>query len=130
MPFPARGGNRCMAGRNNTHMEESVNKWIGGLLQFAGAILFVAAGAEEEILLFPAAASQLAGIALWSRSRKPDRALPRPETEALDARLARIEEVLTGVQADTVRLREGRDFMDELYAGKPGQSRELTGRED
>lgn len=107
-----------------------MNRWIGGFLQLAAALLFFAAGAEDEILLVPAAASQLAGLALWSRTRKPDLALPGPETEALDGRLARIEEVLAGVQADTVRLRESRDFMDELYAGKPGQAREVSGRQD
>lgn len=104
-----------------------MNKWIGGALQIMAAFLFVLAGAEEEVLVLPAAISQLAGLAIWSRSRKSEPALPKPEAEALDARLARMEDVLMGVQTDVEKLRETRDFMEELYAAKP---RELRGRAD
>lgn len=107
-----------------------MNKWIGGALQIVGAFLFFAAGAEEEVLFLPAAIAQLSGLAIWSRSRKAPRELPTPETKSLDARLQRIEEVLAGVQEDTVRLRESRDFIDELYAGKAQGDRALPGRSD
>jgi hypothetical protein len=107
-----------------------MNKWIGGALQIVGAFLFFAAGAEEEVLFLPAAIAQLSGLAVWSRGWKSAPSLPRPETEALDARLARIEEVLASVQDDTVRLRERGDFMDELYAEKEPRPREIGRQTD
>lgn len=100
-----------------------MNKWIGGALQVVGAFLFFAAGAENEVLFLPAAIAQLSGLVLWSRAPKAAPQLPEPDATALDSRLARIEEVLSGVQEDTVKLRETRDFMDELYAVRTAQSR-------
>lgn len=108
-----------------------MDKWIAGFLQVGAATLFVFAGTLEAVpLLFPAAAAQLAGLALWGRHRASGPELPKPAEPALDARLARIEEVLGSVQTDTEQLREGRDFMEELYAQKAEQSRALPGRVD
>jgi hypothetical protein len=103
-----------------------MNRWIGGLLQLIGASLFVAAGAEGEVvLLVPAAASALAGLALWGKATPPQ--LPPPESRTLDERLARMEDVITGVQTDVAALRESRDFMDELYSGKSQGRRQIPG---
>lgn len=95
-----------------------MNRLIGVVLQVMGAVLFVMAGAEWPPLVVPAAISALSGLILWARRPAPAApALPQPDP-ALEERLARIEERLIGVHDDTQRLREARDFMDELYAGK------------
>lgn len=101
-----------------------MNRWIGGLLQLVGASLFVAAGAEGEVvLLVPAAASALAGLGLWGKSSPPQ--LPPPDTRGIDERLARMEDALTGVQSDVTVLREAREFMDELYSARTPGARQI-----
>lgn len=95
-----------------------INRLIGLVLQVMGAVLFVMAGAEWPPMIIPAAISSLSGLALWARrGAAAPPPLPPPDP-ALEERLARIEERLISVQDDTQRLREGREFMDELYAGR------------
>ena len=95
-----------------------MNRLIGMILQVMGAVLFVVAGAEWPPLIIPAAISSLSGLALWTRRSGPAAPLLPPPDPALEERLARIEERLIGVHEDTQRLREAREFMDDLYAGQ------------
>lgn len=95
-----------------------MNKWIALVLQVLAAFLFIGAGAEEEVLVIPAAITQLASLILLLQRPDRRRALPDAQAEALGQRLARMEEVLIGVQADVANLRDGREFMDELYGAK------------
>ncbi|HEX6926722.1 MAG TPA: hypothetical protein VF167_14975 [Longimicrobiaceae bacterium] len=102
-----------------------MNKWIALVLQVLAAFLFIGAGAEEEILVIPAAITQVASLILLSQRPNRRRALPEPQEEALVQRLARMEEVLIGVQADVANLRDGREFMEELYGVKTARARSL-----
>lgn len=95
-----------------------MNRFIGAVLQVTGAVLFVVAGAEWPPLIVPAAISSLSGLALWARRGHPAAPPLPPSDPAVEERLARIEERLIGIQEDTQRLREAREFMDELYAGR------------
>lgn len=95
-----------------------MDRLIGVVLQLMGAVLFVLAGAEWPPMIIPAAISSLSGLILWARHRAPAPPPPLPADPAVEERLARIEERLIAVQDDTQRLRESREFMDELYAGR------------
>ena len=95
-----------------------MNRLIGGILQVMGAALFIGAGAAEPVLMIPAAVSSLSGLVLWGRRSRPAATPLPPPDPVVEERLARIEERLIGVHDDTQRLREAREFMDELYAGR------------
>lgn len=92
-----------------------MNKWIAGVLQVLAAPLFVAAGAEDEALIFPAAITQLTSLALLHRRPKRRESLPELQDETLRERLDRMEHGLLGLQADVGNLRDSREFMEELY---------------
>jgi hypothetical protein len=100
---------------------------IGGLLQVVSAGLFIAAGAEAEVLMFPAAATAIASLWAWGHGRQREQLPPPPPDPAaqIAARLARMEQALAASQEELAKLSEDRDFYQQLYAG----ARQRTGAE-
>ena len=105
-----------------------MERWIAGFLQLMAAILFIVVGSEGDdafLLLIPAVISGVSGLLLWNRGRRAQPVLPpKPEPRALEAKVDRIEDVLSALQADITLLREDREVFRELYAD-PAQRPEL-----